>query len=603
MIKKRILSIIDLFNIGGIQKTFTLLRPYILKSWRSYFGLLVILFVEIFLIIAFAWFFGTITDFAVQGEFHKIKQLLLVALALICTDLFVSYFNIYLESYVTSKIKRDLKEHVLKHIMLLPTNKLAKIRSGELLTHFTNDINCINGVIGSNLIYLIQLPLMSMAVFFYMLHIHWQLSVFSLFIIPIAIFIGAVFGILIRNNSRTIYNQIGDINSSLNEMFQGISVIRSFLLEKVFVSRFKQKNHEFFQLEMKNAKLRGSFSVAGGTISSISYIISLCLGAFFVSKGNITVGSLLTFVSLMQRLISPLTGLAGLWGSFQSSASAVERISTVLDEDPETLELPFYTKISNLPNSIKFKNVTFYYEPEIEIFNQLNLEIPTGKVVAFVGPSGAGKTTLFHLIQGFYKPQSGQILMDHVSINELSPSVLRSTFAYVAQETFLFSGTIKDNLLLARPEITEFEMINAAIHANIHEFIMSLPDQYDTEIGERGVRLSGGQKQRMAITRAILKDAPILLLDEATSALDSESEFHVKEALDRLMKNKTTLVIAHRLSTIQHADLIIVLEEGKIVQQGTHQELMSQEGLYRKLTQTQFLIDQSRDSHLSVISR
>jgi subfamily B ATP-binding cassette protein MsbA len=602
MIIKRISSIIGLFNIGGIKKTFNLLHPYILKSWRAYLGLFVILLLDIFLTIAFAWFFGTITDTAVQGQFHKLKQLLLIALVLISTEFIVSYFNIYLESYVTSKIKRELKEHVLKHIMLLPTNTLAKIRSGDLLTHFTNDINCINGVIGSNLIYLIQLPLTSVAVFFYMLHIHWQLSVFSLFIIPVAIVIGGVFGILIRNNSRTIYNQIGDINSSLNEMFQGISVIRSFLLEKVFVSRFKQKNHEFFQLEMKNAKLRGSFYVAGGVVSSISYIISLCLGAFFVSKGNITVGSLLTFVTLMQRLISPLTGLAGLWGSFQSSASAVERISNVLDVQTEVLELPSYTSKYNLPKSIKFKNVSFYYEPEIDIFNQLNLEIPTGKVVAFVGPSGAGKTTLFNLIQGFYKPQTGQVLMDDVSINNLSPSVLRSSFAYVAQETFLFGGTIKENLLLARPNTTKVEMINATIHANIHEFIMSLPDQYDTEIGERGVRLSGGQKQRMAIARAILKNAPILLLDEATSALDSESEFQVKEALDRLMKNKTTLVIAHRLSTIQHADIIVVMDEGEIVQQGTHQELVAQEGLYRKLTQTQFLMDQNKDLHLSVVS-
>ncbi|MCM3650401.1 ABC transporter ATP-binding protein [Metabacillus litoralis] len=602
MILTKISSVIKEINIRGIQRAFQLLGPYIVKSWKFYAGLILILFVEIFLTIGFAWFFGTITDAAVQGQFEKLKSLIPIILALICISQFVTYFNTYLESYVTSKIKRDLKEHVLKHIMLLPTNKLSKIRSGDLLTHFTNDINCIDGVIGSNLIYLIQLPLISLAVFFYMLHINWQLSVLSLIIVPIAIIIGGVFGILIRNNSRTIYNKISDINSNLHETFQGLSVIRSFLLERMFAKKFTKQNDEYFNLEMKNARLRGSFYVAGGAISSIAYIISLCLGAFFVSNGTITVGSLLTFVTLMQHLINPLTGLAGLWGSFQSSASAVERISNVLDLQPEALDLPTYTKTSTLSKSIKFQNVNFHYEPETEIYKQLNLEIPTGQVIAFVGPSGAGKTTLFNLIQGFYQPQSGQILMDDVSISDLSPSVLRSSFASVAQETFLFGGTIKDNLLLARPNITELEMINAAIHANIHGFIMSLPDQYDTEIGERGVRLSGGQKQRLAIARAILKDAPILLLDEATSALDSESEFQVKEALDRLMKNKTTLVIAHRLSTIQHADLIIVMNEGEIVQRGTHQELMSQEGLYRKLTQTQFLINQNRDSHLSGIS-
>ncbi|WP_338789134.1 ABC transporter ATP-binding protein [Metabacillus sp. FJAT-53654] len=603
MIAHKIGSAIKEFNLKGIQKTFQLLGPYILKSWKSYSGLIVILFVEIFLTIGFAWFFGTITDAAVQGQFNKLKSLIPIILSLITISLFVTYFNTYLQSYVTSKIKRDLKEHVLKQILLLPTEKRSKIRSGDLLTHFTNDINCIDGVIGSNLIYLIQLPLISMAVFFYMLQINWQLSVLSLLIIPIAIVVGGVFGILIRNNSRTIYNKIGDINSNLSETFQGLSVIRSFLLEGFFAKIFASQNHEFFHLEMKNAKLRGTFYVAGGAISSIAYIISLCLGAFFVSTGQITVGSLLTFVTLMQHLINPLTGLAGLWGSFQSSASAVERISKVLDVEPEVIDFPTYTKNSSQPKSIKFKNVTFSYDPETEILKQINLDIPTGKIVAFVGPSGAGKTTLFNLIQGLYQPQSGQVLLNGMLINELSPSTLRSSFSYVAQETFLFSGTIKDNLLLARPDITELEMINATIHANIHEFILTLPDQYDTEIGERGVRLSGGQKQRLSIARAILKDAPILLLDEATSALDSESEFQVKIALDRLMKNRTTLVIAHRLSTIQHADLIFVMDEGRIVQQGNHQELMSQDGLYRKLTQTQFLNNQSKNLHLSVVSK
>lgn len=593
MITDKLSSILNEINLKGIKRTFQLLGPYILSNWKSYTGLIVILFVDIFLTIGFAWFFGTITDAAVSGEFNKIRSLLLVVLTLIVFGQIVTFFNTYLESYVTSKIKRDLKDYVLKQIMLLPTNKLSKIRTGELMTHFTNDINCIDGVIGSNLIYLIQLPLISIAVFVYMLQINWQLSVLSLFIIPIAIVAGGIFGILIRNNSRTIYNKIGDINSQLNETFQGISIIRSFLVERLFLGKFYEQNHSFFDLEMKNAKLRGTFYVVGGLISSITYIISLCLGAFFVSNGQITVGSLLTFVTLMQHLISPLTGLAGLWGSFQSSASAVERISDVLDIQPIDKELPTYVNSVKVPKSIQFNNISFAYEPETRIFHSLNLTIQTGKVTALVGPSGAGKTTLFHLLQGFYQPQSGQILMDNTPIKQISPSHLRSTFAHVAQDTFLFSGTIKDNLLLARPNISELEMINASIAANIHDFIMSLPDQYNTEIGERGVRLSGGQKQRLSIARAILKDAPILLLDEATSALDSESEYKVKEALEKLMKKKTTLVIAHRLSTIQHADVIVVVDKGEIVQIGTHEELMLQPALYRRLTESQSLAQEN----------
>jgi len=593
MITAKLTSVIREVNLKGIQKTFQLLGPFILSSWKSYTGLIFILFIDIFLTIGFAWFFGTITDAAVSGQFEKIRSLLLIVLLLIVIGQLVTFFNTYLESYVTSNIKRDLKKHVLKKIMLLPPDRLSKIRTGDLMTHFTNDINCIDGVIGSNLIYLIQFPLISLAVFIYMLQINWQLSVLSLLIIPIAVVTGGIFGILIRNNSRMIFNKVGDMNSLLNDTFQGLSIIRTFLVERLFLNKFYQQNHSFFDLEMKCAKLRGTFYVVGGLISSLSYIISLCIGAFFVSNGQITVGSLLTFVTLMQHLISPLTGLAGIWGSFQSSASAVERISTVLDIPLMDNELPTYSKPIKVPTSIQFHNVSFAYEPETKIFDTLNLTIQTGKVIAFVGPSGAGKTTLLQLIQGFYKPQSGQILMDEIPLDQLTPSELRSTYALVAQDTFLFGGTIKDNLLLARPNITKLEMINAATHANIHEFIMSLPDQYDTEIGERGVRLSGGQKQRIAIARAILKDAPILLLDEATSALDSESEHQVKVALDRIMKKKTTLVIAHRLSTIQHADVIVVLDGGSIVQIGNHDELIRQPGLYRKLTATQSLNHES----------
>ncbi|WP_378929339.1 ABC transporter ATP-binding protein [Metabacillus herbersteinensis] len=592
-----------LFNFKDIERTFSLLGPYIVKNRKLYSVLLLLLLFSVSMTVAFAWFIGKITDAAVQGDFNQMRWLVPIGFSIIIVNLIVSYFDTYIESMVTNKIKLELKNTLLKHIMLLPMKNISNTRTGDLLTHFTNDINCINGVIGSNLLGLIHIPLTLIAAFIYMVNINWQLSILTLLVTPIGILGGAFFGILIRNNSRALFDQVGNINSNLNEVFHGISLLRSFLLEKILLKKFHRQTKDQYDLEIKNAKLHGFFNFGAQGINSFTYILSLCLGAYFVLNETISVGSLLSFVTLMQYTTGPLTGIASQWGSFQSSASAVERISKVLDQNIETNELPSYYKAQTLPKTIDIYNIHFSYDDQKAIFSNFNLNIPIGKLVAFVGPSGAGKTTLFNLIQGFYKPQSGQILMDDVSINEISPSVLRSSFAYVAQETFLFSGTIKENLLLARPNLTDLEITNAAINANIHNFIMSLPNQYDTEIGERGVRLSGGQKQRIAIARAILKDAPILLLDEATSALDSESEFQVKEALNRLMKNKTTLVIAHRLSTIQHADLIIVMDEGRIVQQGAHEELMSQDGLYRKLTQTQFLTNQTNsESHLSVIS-
>ncbi|WP_224771230.1 ABC transporter ATP-binding protein [Metabacillus idriensis] len=585
MIKKKWIAFKNMFLIEDIRMTFNLLGPYLLKYKSSYISLFLIMLLQIFLTIGFAWFFGTITDAAVQSKTEKLKWLLPLGLGFLIISLASTYFYTYLESITINKVKLELKEHVLKHLFLLPVKKTANMRTGDLMTHFTNDINCIEGVIGSNLLYLIQLPLTFAAVSVYMFMINWQMALIGFTVIPLAVVIGAIFGILLRNNSRKMFTQISDINSTLNEIFQGLSVIRSFLLEKKMAQKQSRQNQDLFTLEMKNTKLRGFFYIGGEAITSITYITGLCLGAYFVSKSMITVGSLLTFVTLMQHLISPLTGLAGIWGSFQSSASAVERLSNVLNEEVEGNHLPLYVP-AKMKGSIQLKNITFSYDQQKNSINNITLDITAGQTVAIVGPSGAGKTTLFHLIQGFYQPDSGMITLDHYLAEHLPPSVVRSSFAYVAQETYLFSGTIKDNLLLARPNISILELVTAAKQANIHDFIMTLPNQYDTEVGERGVRLSGGQKQRLSIARAILKKAPILLLDEATSALDSESEQFVKEALTAI-KNKTTLIIAHRLSTIQHADLIVVMDEGKIVQMGRHEELVTQDGLYKKLSHLQ----------------
>lgn len=262
----------------------------------------------------------------------------------------------------------------------------------------------------------------------------------------------------------------------------------------------------------------------------------------------------------------------------------------------------FSPEMNSLESSIEFQNVTFRYEESKNVLQHFDLKIPAGKVTSLVGPCGAGKSTLFRLLQGFYQPQKGEIFIYGVPLNEYRLSELRSTIEYVPQETFLFDGTIRKNLMLARPDITDNEMMDAAVSAHIHEFIISLPNGYDTEIGERGMKLSEGQKQRLAIARAIIKDAPILLLDEATSALDSETEYHVKEALDELMRGRTTMVIAHRLSTIETADVIMVMDQGKIVQTGSHEQLINQPGLYRKLNQTSLKKNKSRRLSLAVRS-
>jgi ATP-binding cassette, subfamily B, bacterial len=570
-------------SMKDVRKTFRLLAPFIRKYWKAYIILFLLLGVDIVLILSFAWFFGNITDVAIHSDLERIKDLIITGIVLTVLSIASGFVSIYFDTVATNAVKKDLKNKLLHHILRLPTASTSKVHSGELLSHFTNDIHSVDGVIGSSLINFIRLPFIYVAVFIYLFNINWILCLLSMMIAPAAVVSSIGFGFLLRRNSREIHDLYGQINSVLNEIFQGLPVIRSFLMEKGFYNKHTSKNEQLYQLELKNAKLQGWFSAGGQMISSISFLISISLGAYFVSVKILTVGALLTFINLVHHLVYPLTDLASKWAGFQHSVSALERIFNVLEQNPASLEIPSYNQLVKNSGGIKFENVIFGYEKSRCIFNDLSIEFPANKVIALVGPSGAGKSTLFNLLQGFYKPKSGAILLNGIPTNEFSISELRSAIAFVPQETYLFAGTIRENLLLARPNVTEEELMSAAESACIHEFICSLRDGYDTEIGERGLKLSGGQKQRIAIARAVLKDAPILLLDEATSALDSETEHHVQEALDNLMKNRTTIVIAHRLSTIQHADVILVMDEGKIVQNGTHQELMKMNGLYRKL--------------------
>lgn len=574
------------FNMDDIQRTFSFLRPFIWKRRQAYFVMLALLLTDIFLTIAFAWFFGHLTDAAVRSHLSEIKRLVPIGIILTAVSISTGFLNIYVETITTSGVKKDLKNHLLNHILRLPVGQASKHHSGELLSHFTTDIHSVDGMVGNNLINLIRLPVIYIVVFIYLCQLNLSLSLFSLAVAPVAVGAGIFFGLILRKNSRQMFQLIGKLNTLLNETFQGLHVIRSFTLENLLFKQFKQKNEKLYRLELENAKLQGWFYSGGQLISSAVFLSSLCFGALFVSKNVMTVGALLTFINLVNHLVYPLTGLAGQWAGFQRSVAAVERLLTVLDQPVDSADLPKFIPSFSLSKTIEFQNVSFSYDERTQVFHQFSLTIPAGKVTALVGPSGGGKSTLLNLLQGFYKPQSGRILIGGEPMEAMTLSELRSAMAYVPQETFLFAGSIRDNLLFARPGIREEEMIEASVSANCHGFISSLPEGYDTEIGERGTKLSGGQKQRIAIARALLKDAPILLLDEATSALDSGTENQVKKALNQLMKGRTTLVIAHRLSTIQHADTIIVLDHGEIIQQGSHESLINQPGLYQRLQES-----------------
>ncbi|WP_226645607.1 ABC transporter ATP-binding protein [Mesobacillus subterraneus] len=589
------------FSMKDIRKTFSMLKPFFLRHWKAYSALLFLLGFDIFFTIAFAWFFGSITDAAIRSDFEDMKRLIPIGVGLTVLNIISNFCDIYFETIASNGLKKDLKEYLFKHILSLPAGVASNLRSGDLLSYFTNDIHSLDGVTGSSLINLIRLPLTYIAVLIYLFQINWVLSMISILIAPIAIVAGAGFGLLLKRNGRKLHSLIAQINNTLSETFQGFQVIRSFTLEKKVFEKFTRENNDYFKLELENAKLQGWYYSGGYLISSVVFLTCLSLGAYFVYQKEMTIGSLLTFTNLVGYLVYPLTGLAGQWAGFQRSITAIERIIDLVEKPVASLELPTNLPVKSSMKSIEFKNINFSYDENKMIFSNLSLQIPSGKMVALVGPSGAGKTTLFNLLQGFYQPQSGRILIDEVPTEEMTLSELRSAIAHVPQETFLFAGTIRENLSLAREEISEVEMMEAARQACIHDFIMGLPQGYDSEIGERGIKLSGGQKQRIAIARAILKDAPILLLDEATSALDSHTESEVKQALEHLMSGKTTIVIAHRLSTIQNADQIIVMDEGEVVQTGTHEELISENGLYRKLNS--LVLKPKKSEHLYLVSK
>ena len=579
------------FKMNDMKKTFVLLKPFILKQWKVYLMLFMLMVVDIFFTLAFAWFFGNLTDAAIHSDFDQLKRLIPIGIFLTITSIVSNFLSIYFETVASHGLKRDLQDYLFQHILCLPAGTTADLRSGDLISYFTNDIHSVDGLTGSSLVNLVRLPVTFVAVLIYLIQINWMLCLITMLVAPCAIIGGALFGWLLKRNGRQLHELMADINHTLNETFQGFQVIRSFTLEKTIFGNFSRKNKDYYHLELKNAKLQGWYSSAGYLLNSIVFLFSLCLGAYLVSEKTMTVGTLLTFTNLVGYLVYPLTGLASQWASFQRSIAAMERVIDLLEKPVASNELSSFSPVIKKVQSIQFEDLTFSYDENKNVFEKFNLQIPAGKVVAIVGPSGAGKSTLFQLLQGFYQPQVGRIMINGVPTDELSYADLRSAIAHVPQETFLFGGTFRENLIMARPSIQEEEMMEACRSAYIHDFILSMPEGYDTQIGERGVKLSGGQKQRLAIARAILKDAPILLLDEATSALDGETEYLVKGALDELMKNKTTLVIAHRLSTIQNADLIIVIDNGRIVQKGKHEDLILQKGLYQKLNGSVFIAD------------
>jgi len=424
--------------------------------------------------------------------------------------------------------------------------------------------------------------------FFMLITVEWRLALIVYVLVPVMLWFAIKYRRKMNEAFKDVRVKIADINAQLENSISGIRVAKSFTNEEYEKEKFRAGNKRFRNSKYVSYKSMAVFQTGIEFFSTMLNVVVISAGGYFIYRGLMNVADLLAFMMYVSVFLQPIRRLSNFMQQFESGMTGIERFAEIMEIKPEITDAPDAVELTDVKGDIEFQNVSFSYDGNEKVLENINIRIPAGKTVALVGPSGGGKTTLCHLIPRFYEVKEGRILIDGRDIREYTLKSLRKNIGLVQQDIFLFAGTIGENILYGNVEASREEMIEAAKRANIHDFIMSLPNGYDTNVGERGIRLSGGQKQRISIARVFLKNPPILILDEATSSLDNETEIRIQQALEELSKGRTTLVIAHRLSTIKNADEIIVLTEDGIVEQGTHEQLMEKRGVYYNLYQAQF---------------
>ncbi|MEX5213204.1 MAG: lipid A export permease/ATP-binding protein MsbA [Nitrospiraceae bacterium] len=538
----------------------------------------------------YAWLVRPVLD----GIFiNKDSTLLMVLpLAILAVAVLKGLFNYgqnYLMNYVGFRVVTDIRQQLFEQMVRLPVSYHDANNSGRLVSRVVNDVilmsNAVSGVLKDIFQQGLTLVVMLGVVFYQ----NWKLATISLLVIPFSLYTMTTMGRRMRKLASFGQERIGDMSSTIQETLGAIRVVKAFNREQVERERFRTHNRAVLANLMKSIQVSSLGSSHMEVIGVIGIAGIIWYGGFLVIRGEMTPGAFFSFLTAMFMAYTPIRRLSGANNTIQQAVAAAERVFMVLDLDDEHKMDRGTLTLEPGPQSIGFRRVTFQYPGHaIAALEEIDLQVAAGEVVALVGSSGSGKTTLISLVPRFYAPTSGTVLINGQDIASYTLRSLRSQIGIVSQEVVLFDDTIRNNIAYSRDGASEAEVMRAASAAHAHEFISKLPQGYDTVVGERGLKLSGGERQRLAIARAILKDSPILILDEATSALDSESERVVQLALSNLMKNRTTLVIAHRLSTIQKADRIVVMSRGRIVESGTHDQLLAHHGIYRRLHDMQF---------------
>lgn len=523
-------------------------------------------------------------------DFGKVGTILLTLLGLYVVSALFSFIQSFAMTQIAQNLTYKLRKDLAHKINSLPMNYFDKKTNGEVLSIITNDIDTLGMNLNQSITQIITSICTLVGILIMMLSISWQMTLISLIVMPIGAFLVKIIVGKSQKYFKKQQDYLGHVNGQVEEVFSGLTIVKAFNGEEDAQKEFEKANSELYSSAWKSQFLSGLMHPIMGFISNIGYVGVAIAGGYLAINGKITVGNIQSFIQYNKQFTQPINQIAQVSSMLQAMVAATERIFEFLEEDEEVETYVEGTTIEGLKGNVKFDHVKFGYNPENTVIKDFNADVHEGQKIAIVGPTGAGKSTMVKLLMRFYDVTDGAILLDGHNIKDFKRGELRQMFGMVLQDTWLFDGTVKDNIKYGREDATDDEVIQSAKAARVHHFIKTLPKGYNSEIGDETSGISAGQKQLLTIARVILADPKILILDEATSSIDTRTEIEIQKAMDNLMKGRTSFIIAHRLSTIKNADLILVMDHGDIVEQGTHEQLLEkgEEGFYYKLYNSQF---------------
>ena len=529
-------------------------------------------------------------DLSRRPEFHfdAIWRIIILLVGMYVLSAIFRYIQTWIMTQVTQTVTFRMRQQLSEKINRLPLSYFDKQTYGEVLSRITNDIDTISQTLNQSLSQILTSTVTVLGILVMMFSISWQMSLVALLVLPLA---GGVITLIAKSSQKQFLRQqtqLGELNGHIEEMYGGHQVMRVFNGQKKSIAKFSKINNRLQESAWKAQFFSGLIHPIINFISNIGYVAMTILGGWLAINGRLKIGDIQAFIQYVDQFNQPLVQVANVANILQSTAAAAERVFEFLDEPEEAVESNNLVKLSGVKGEVEFDNVVFGYKPDQTIIKGLSAHIKPGQRVAIVGPTGAGKTTLVNLLMRFYEINSGSIKIDGVDIRKMKRSDVRQMFGMVLQDTWLFNGTIRQNLMYGNPKATEEEMVKTAEEAHVDHFVRSLSGGYDMVLGEEAANISQGEKQLLTIARAMLEKAPMLILDEATSSVDTRTEVLIQKAMEKLMQGKTSFVIAHRLSTIRDADLILVVKDGNIIEQGNHETLLKQNGFYAELYNSQF---------------